>query len=338
MPSLELLPFSARASNTFVSYGRYIAKLAWPANLSIFYPRPPHWPVWQIAGSALLLILASFAAILLFRRLAFFSTGWFWFLGMLVPVIGLVQVGEQSMADRYNYLPSVGLFIVAIWGLAPLAARNRPLQYSLSCLTILCLLACIGLTHQQVQFWRNSESLFTHALEVTADNAIAQFSLANALIDSGRVDEGASHLRKAIEIQPELADAHGRLAFLLVSQGKIDEAIKHYDLTLQLRPNLPEALNNLAWMKATYPDPKYRDGSEAVRLAERACEITHFDKTVFIGTLAAAYAEAGRFDLAVSSAERARSHAQKWKETDLANKNEQLLSLYKQGKPYHESR
>lgn len=331
---VEYLTISERIFNALISYARYLGKTFWPAKLAIFYPHPGAWEAWQIAGSAVLLAVITALAIWQMRRRPFLAVGWFWFLGTLVPVIGLVQVGSQSMADRYSYIPLIGIFMMLVWG-AKEAFHNLPKIFpALVASTVL--IACAAVTFFQVQHWKNSEALFRHTLAVTERNATAHFSLANTLIESGRTDEALNHLEQALDLRPDYAQVHGKIAQLLTACGKTREAIERYREALRHKPDLPEALNNLSWTLATSPDDSLRNGAEAVRLGERACEVTHWQKTIYIGTLAAAYAEAGRFDDAIRTAEKARALALETGEIDLAEKNLQLLNLYRAGKPFRE--
>ncbi|HEV2392730.1 MAG TPA: hypothetical protein VG146_10255 [Verrucomicrobiae bacterium] len=332
--TLNALPLSARLANALVSYCRYLGKLFWPADLTVFYPQPANWALWQVAAAAALLLAISIAVLFGTRRFPFLATGWFWFLGMLIPVIGIVQVGAQSMADRYSYLPFVGLFIALTWLTAEMASQHaipRKLTFALG---FMLLAACAMASNVQTRYWKDTLTLFQHALSVTPDNSVARFSLGKALAEQGKLNEASYELQRALQIDPGFAKAQGQLASVLADEGRCAEAIHHYELALQSDPNVPEALNNLAWLRATSPDPKLQNGTEAVRLAQRACQLTDYQRTVFIGTLAAAYAEAGQFDAAVATAQMACDHAQLWHESELAQKNKDLLELYRAGKPY----
>jgi protein O-mannosyl-transferase len=338
MAPLNAMPLPDRLENALVAYVRYLGKLLWPNELAIFYPRVAGLHMVYLVGAGLLLAALTAATLLLARRWRFLATGWFWFAGMLIPVIGLVQVGNQSMADRYSYLPYIGLFVVIVWGAGAFAARYPLTARPLAALSGVLLALCALATGVQAGFWHDSETLFGHALAVTRENATAHFSMANALIERGQIPEGVEHLQEALRIEPNFANAYGRLAYLRAGQGNFEEATTGYRKALQIKPDLTEALNNLAWLLATCPDPKFRNGVEAVRLAERACQLTHFQRTMAMGTLAAAYASAGRFPEAVAMAERARDNALLWGETDLAQRNRQLLELYQAGKPFYEGR
>ena len=360
-----------RVSNVLVAYLRYLWELAWPTNLAVFYPRPENWPAWQAAGSAFLLVLVSVWAAALLKRRAYFAIGWFWFLGTLVPVIGLVQVGEQAMADRYTYIPSIGIFIAVTWGLADLASRRPSLRAPLAIACVLVLADFSLLTWRQSKSWQNTETLFRQAVSAVKNNFMAEEALGSALSNAGRLDEAELHCLEALRIRPHFPEANSTYAIVLVRQGRAAEArerinevlrsnpadasahftlaqacslageyaeaVRQYEAGLRLKPENADALNNLAWIRASNADPANRNGAEAVRLAQKACELTRFRRPLMIGTLAAAYAEAGRFPEAVAAAHKAQEVALSLGKPEIAQKNAELLELYQAGKPYHET-
>lgn len=334
MAALNHVSLSDRAGNALVSYFAYLRKMVWPTKLAIIYPLHHVPPLWQVVVAAMVLVLISGFVIAAARRRQFLLTGWFWYLGMLVPVIGLVQVGAQAMADRYTYLPCIGLFIVVIWSLATVFPPNITRFATVVGLFVVGGLAVVA--HRQARTWQDSTAVFEHALTVTADNYIAHFCLANALIEEGQIGPGMEHLRQALQINPGFAEAHCRVAYVLAGEGRTEEAIASYREALRIKPDLAQALNNLAWTLATDPEQKLRNGPEAVRLAEKACELTKYRETLFVGTLAAAYAEAGEFSRAITAAERTVAGALKWNQPALAAKNRELLQLYQAGVAYHE--
>ena len=539
--SVEHLPLGARSGNALISYCRYLGKLFWPTDLAVFYPYPGYWPMEQVLLAGVLMVGISALLFVKRRRYPFLLMGWLWFCGTLVPVIGLVQAGEQAMADRFTYVPSLGVLILAIWGVYELTKRWRYHVIALSVAGSAAIILCMAFTHQQLRYWQDSETVFRHALEVTEKNYIAHTNLGAALDKKGQIDEAISQYQEAIRLKPNYADAHNNLGIALnkkgqideaisqyqeairlkpnyadahyglgaaldkkgqideaisqyqeairlkpdyadahyglgialdkkgqidkaisqfqeairlkldyaeahynlgtalgmkgqideaisqfqeairlkpnyaeahynlgttlgmkgqideainqyqeairlkpdyadaldnlgvtlVAKGRLDEAIENYRKAIQINPNRPEtffhlgmtlgqlgrtreavaqyrealrlnpnlagALNNLAWVLAASPDDGLRNGAEAVRLAERACDLTHYGEPLIIGTLAAAYAEAGRFPEAVATAEKAEQLATKANLTAVAAKNRQLLDLYQAGKPYHES-
>jgi protein O-mannosyl-transferase len=336
VPSLDALTLGQRAGNCLVAYVRYLGKLIWPSKLAIYYPHPGSWPSWAVAGAAVLLItLTAFA--LLQKRRPFLLVGWFWFLGTLVPVIGLVQVGGQSMADRYMYIPAVGIFLAIGWMLPGKLLASPGLQSAAWVAGLAMITTCSLASRNQVHYWKNSETLFSHAFEVTPDNHIVRFWLGNTLADEGRIDEAVQHLWRAARLRPHFPNVYGKLGYILNAQGQYAKAASLYRQALEYDSEFPEALNNLAWLLATCPEAAVRSGAEAVALALKGCERTRYRKTVYMGTLAAAYAEAGRFEQAIATAERARSNAVFWGEEALAAKNAELLEQYREGKAYHEA-
>ncbi|MDO9565133.1 MAG: tetratricopeptide repeat protein [Candidatus Desulfaltia sp.] len=245
--SLDVLPLFVRISNALVSYISYIVKMIMPHNLAVLYPHPGMPPVWQVAGACLLLAFISFIAAKTFKRSPYFTVGWLWYLGTLVPVIGLVQVGSQSMADRYTYIPLTGIFIIIAWGVSDLAARwrYRYKKEGLAAGSAIILSILMVTTWFQVGCWTNSITLFSHAINVTENNSVAHNNLGNALKDHGKLSEAIKHYTEALRIKPNHANAHNNLGNALADQGMISEAIKHYTEALRIKPNHAKAHNNL---------------------------------------------------------------------------------------------
>ena len=549
----ERLAFGMRLGNAALAYIAYLGQTVWPSGLAVFYPYPVDpWAAGAVFAFALLLGITA-GAVVLARRAPYLPVGWFWYLGMLVPVIGLIQVGSQSRADRYTYLPSIGLFLLVTWGLAEsamlvtrlvrrqtragqapvpsnapgvpsgnlkehreLAGDNSALQnpdpLALKACTAaaVAVLAALAVTaHRQVGYWETSESLFMRAVQITGENHIAltglgiaelrrgdyatalthltralelararnaagnieyyvgaalqiqgklleafpylneaevmpslkpdrDWRLAVCLIAAGRLSEAEPLLERALEARPGtpdflialgmLRDRQGRpeeaekifrdvaardpespqarrafgdflllhdrpaeaevaysaalkltqpdaallrsIATALLRQGKTAEATRQLEQALKLDPadawvnfDLAEllsqqrqthqavacyeravaadpkfvaALNNLAWLLATSPEDQIRDGPRAVELAENACQLTDGKAAFLLGTLAAAYAEAGRFTNAVATAEKARDRARAANQEVIAKRNEDLLELYRAGKPFRD--
>ena len=499
--TLEALPLGSRIGNALVSCVRYIGKTIWPANLSIVYPYQ-EWSTFTVVGAALSLAAISVLMIRQLRERKYLMTGWLWFLGMLVPVIGLVQVGAQAMADRYMYLPAIGLFMIVAWGVSEIAVKFSK-QTLVAGTAVVAIAMCMLGTQRQMGYWQNSESLFRHALAVTKNNYVAynnlgfhygqlgelnqakecyqmaleinprsqhacgdlavilglqkrtdeaiatyeraleispyyttaHVNLANLLIFQGRTNEAITHYEEAIRINPRSSEAHQSLATVLGEKGEYERAREHFRAALEIRPYNPyvhcdfaamlvkearlddaaaeykialeleprlrpalyglgdifmsrgevnravqqfsdalklapddpdanyryaqaltrqgdlkkaiqhyrrglrqfedsaEALNNLAWILATNPDPEVRNGADAVKFAEKACHLTHYKRAVFVGTLAAAYAEASRFSEAIETAEKARLLAEAANEKEIAARNVKLLELYRAQKP-----
>ena len=239
------LSVGARIANALVSYVRYLGKTLWPDALSVLYPHPGHWPVWQVMASAALLLAVSAVVIVVARRRPYLPVGWLWFCGTLVPVIGLVQVGIQSMADRYTYLPLIGLFMMLVWGIAELIP-DRPWRTTLlAVLSVSLCAACALLTWRQVQIWRDSEALFRNAVRVTRDNYLAYNNLGFYLWGQGRKTEAVENYRMSVKINPAYEDALNNLGYALADEKKYLEAIPLYEAALRVRPKHAEVHNNL---------------------------------------------------------------------------------------------
>ncbi len=333
------LPLSLRIGNALISYVVYLKEMIYPAGLAVYYPYPESGlPAWKIIAAFILLLIISAGAVALRRRQPWFLFGWLWYLGMLVPVIGLIQSGLRAQADRYTYLPQIGLYVLAAWAAANWCAGRRPRRLVVGGAAAVILVALIIQAHTQAGYWRNDELLWTHDLACTSDdNYAAHNYLGSARLQQGKVDEAIPQYQKALKIKPDYAEAEYNLGVALFQKGNVDAAIACYQRALEIKPNSEEALNNLAWLMATFPDARYRNGAQAVKYAERACELTHYQETMMVGTLAAAYAEAGRFDDAVSTAQKACALATESGQQQLLQKNQELLELYRRHQPYHEA-
>ncbi len=269
--SLEQRPFGVRLENALVAYVEYLGKTIWPAHLAVIYPLPNQIPVWQSAGAAVILVAISAFAWLARKRAPYLVIGWLWFLGTLVPVIGLVQVGGQALADRYTYIPLIGVFVAVAYGAADLAARFRISTATISAITALVLAASLVVTEYQLRFWQNSVALFSRALAVTKDNAIAHINLGVALEQELGDQWGvaAAEYRKAIAIEPRRFQAHTDLANLLSTKGSHEEALKEYQEALRLNPNDPPTHMNFGMLLVDQGrfDDAAREYAEAARLA-----------------------------------------------------------------------
>lgn len=507
MPSMAGLPLSDRVGNAILACATYLKQALRPTNLAVFYPYVLPLGVNPLIVASMFLLVATIIVLRLARKHPFTFVGWFWYLGTLIPVIGLVQVGSQARADRYTYLPLIGIFILIAWAGSHLGTLHRQIKIIVLPLAALAVIALAIATRSQLQHWKNSETLFTHATRVTDGNFIAwaglgiveyhrdnydkavqnlmqaleyaptgkptdqirfylgatlqkqgkgrealpflenavvvgaleperNYRLGLSLLEAGRVDEAESALNLACQARPGNPDfllgkgallaqrgqipeagqlftnviatnpeswlAHytlagfltqqGRpeeaespfakavslspkdaklrqayasclislgklelarteleearrldpknpqfsfdLAEVLNTQGQIGQAVKLYEQAILESPDHIPALNNLAWLLATTADDRVRNGARAVELAERACQFTDWKAAVLIGTLAASYAEAGRFPEAAAMAERARDLAREENQENVATRNEQLLQLYKSGKPF----
>jgi len=243
--SLSGYPLPERVANALISYVRYVGKALWPADLSVLYPHPGHWPSWQVALAGLFLAAVTLASFRARQRAPSLAVGWFWFVGTLVPVIGLVQVGIQAMADRYMYVPLIGLLMAVAWGAGAIAERRPAARWAFAAAGIAALVAWIPITRHQIGFWKDSESLFRRAVAVTSDNHLAFNNLGFYLSKQGRVGEAMDMYRAALAINPDYPDAHNNLGHALAGRGAASEAIEHYRVALRVDPELVEAHNNL---------------------------------------------------------------------------------------------
>jgi len=456
--------------NALVSYVRYIGRMFWPIDLSVIYPLYTITP-WKVAGAAFFLLAISVLCIKARQKKPYLLMGWLWYLGMLVPVIGFMQVGPQSSADRYTYMSLTGLFVICVWGAADLMKDWRFRKPVAVIASTLILLVCSALTVHQLQFWKNGVTLFEHTIAVTAnnafgedeyagaliiagkgkeafahdaealrlapDNAIIQNDYAAALVEVGRAPDALSHYaqaaqlapnnaliqnnygvalaragmtndaiaryQQALHIQPDYVDAYNNLGTVLAGEGHLDEAaaslsralaiepdnadihlnlglalirlgrvpdaarefstavtldpkeaeaqyelglclamarqpgmaLSHLQAAAQLRPDWTDPLNAAAWILATDGDGQVRNGPEAVSLAESAAALSHGQDPVILNTLAAAYAETGRFDDATNTAGKAIALAQQSGRAALAGQIQSLLALYRQHHAFH---
>ena len=371
--------------------------------------------------------------------------GWLWYLITLLPVVGFIQVGPQALADRYTYVPLIGLFIIIAWGLSALLAKLQYRKIILGTLAVVVLLALSICTRLQVRHWHNSITLFEHALEVTDDNCLMHNNLGVALLQQGKLDQAVTHFTRALKLKPDyhsahcnlglalapqgkldeaiahftealridpdyanahtglgmallqqnklnaaiihfaealrinpdiadvqrnmvdalnklgialgrqgkfdravvhftealrinsdIAEVHNNLGYALSQQGKLDEAVIHYTEALQIKPGWTGPMNSLAWLLATHKKTKFHNPEEAVRLAQRACELSNYKNPSLIDTLAAAYAAAGKFSKAVAAAEKALELARSSGQNQLAENIQNRLLLYRTGRPYIE--
>jgi len=458
--SLQETTWTDRCLNALVAYPQYLWKLFWPARLAILYPLPrAQPPLGAWLGALLLLLLLPALGWWRRRSQPYWLVGWLWFFVMVLPVSGIVQVGLQSVADRYTYLPSIGLFLLVVWGLAELAgiapgeaearppaappggASSRPSMAlpagALAGVGALVLAACVIDTRHQLGFWRNNITLFQHVVDVTPENdemgwfylgisygeignlpaaekclatalqaspkfALAQSRLGNVLLLEKKYAAAETCLRDLIAAHPDTGAAHVSLGLALAGQHQYTTAQAEFATAQELLPNDPgvnqllaanaakitatetlagllpqlatnatpalhlqvaelqnqlgdypaavrhdeaalaregtnvNGLNNLAWLLATCPDATVRNGPRAVQLAEHACQLSGYQATVFLGTLAAAQAEAGRFDDAIATAQKACATATAHQEADRLVANQSLLALYQHHQPYHE--
>ncbi|MGD0413491.1 MAG: tetratricopeptide repeat protein, partial [Verrucomicrobiota bacterium] len=266
---VEIYPLPLRIGNALISCVAYMWQMIYPAGLAVLYPYPAHGlPVWEII-TAILVLVAISAGVFFWRRTRpYLLVGWLWYLGMLVPVIGLIQVGGQARADRHTYLPQIGLYLLLTWAAADLCAGWRHGRRVLGGLATVILVALILCARTQASYWRNNESLWAHTLACTSDNFIGHNNLGSALLQKGSVDEAIAHFQKALLIKPDYAESHYNLGDALFQKESVDEAISQFQEAIRLKPDYVEAHNNLGYVLV-------RKGSvdEAISHYQRALQI-----------------------------------------------------------------
>lgn len=243
---LTLVPLSTRCLNAVVAYAAYLEQALFPQKLAVFYPYPAAGLPWLVvATAAAVLVAISVAAIVWARRYPYLFVGWAWYLGTLVPMIGIVQVGNQQRADRYTCFPLIGLFLALTWLFCELVAAGARRKWILPVAAIAGLVALVPTTFIQIGYWHDSVALFQHALESTADNPFMRYSLGTALIEQGRLSEGIDELQAMVRMTPGEADSHYNLAVALQSAGRLQEAADEYRATLAIQERHADAHNNL---------------------------------------------------------------------------------------------
>lgn len=368
-PDFVIHPLVLRVQNAIVSYAIYIWQMFCPRDLAIRYPFPENGlPAWQVFLSLGLLIVITAAAFRERKRRPYLLVGWLWYVGMLLPVIGIVEAGGEAHSDRYTYLPQLGLYLLIAWLVNDLTKTWRWRRQILGASMCAILLALTLSARAQVSYWRTNESLWTHTLAITPDNWHAENNLCGALLAHGKVELARSHAAEALRIRPDYPEAHMNLGVALVRlgrtvealeemkkacalrpnsplthynlgsaltvAGRIDEAIPHFSEALRLNPNSLQTLKALGWIRATQPDPADRNADEALQLATRAVQITGSQDPVTLDLLAAALAQAGRFEEAIKVAERAQALAAVQNQPVIARQINEHLDFYRLGLPY----
>ncbi|MFL5341291.1 MAG: tetratricopeptide repeat protein [Gemmataceae bacterium] len=244
--SLDQFPLQVRVANALAAYLEYLRMLVWPSGLTIFYPHPfDRLPAWKPIAASVLLLAATVVALGLARRRPYLPVGWLWFVGTLVPVIGFLQVGMQAYADRYTYVPWIGLFVCVAWGVADLAEAWNIGRRPMAVAGAAALAACLYLTWTQVGYWHDSEALWRHALKVTRNNWVGHEYLGMALADQGRLEEARDEYLEAVRLVPTSDSANRKLALVLEDLGELDEAAQYFNRSLRRAPQSPAALLGL---------------------------------------------------------------------------------------------
>ena len=264
----ESLPLSARLANALISYSRYLGKLLWPTDLAVYYPHPGHWPLGEVLLAGGLILGISVLVWAQRRRFPFLLMGWLWYCGTLVPLSQVIQTGTHAMADRWTYLPSLGVLILVVWGGCDLTRGWRYQVVAWSVAGGAAIFLCLALTRQQIGYWKDGETLFRHTLAVTQNNAVAHDGLGVALNNQGQIDEAICQFQEAVRLNPAYANAHYNLGVAFFQRGRIDEAIRQFQEALRLVPDHPQAHNNLgaALGRQGQTDEAIRQFQEALRL------------------------------------------------------------------------
>ena len=328
------LSFLGRLGNAIVSYVVYAWQMVWPVKLGVFYPFPQNgWPIWQVATSAAILVAITLFVIALRKSKPYLLVGWFWYLIMLAPVIGIIQINLQAHADRYTYLPQVGLYIMIAWGVAAFLMQWRYRAQIASASAVVIIFGFAFVARAQTSFWRDGETLWKHTIAVTKDNYFAHASLADLLMRRGRVNEAIEHSGEALRIRPGDADAQNNLGLAMLQTGDTKRAVAHLEKALEINPGHMNAEVNLAWVLATSSDDSLRNGARAVQLAEDVKNRAGHPNAIVLRTLAAAYAEVGRFAAAISAAQQAIEIAKATGNEGIISDLERSITAYQSNQP-----
>lgn len=238
-------PVGVRIANALVSYTLYMKKLLLPFDLAVLYPHPGKLSFWKPTAASVLLILLSFPAAGAIKKRPYLLMGWLWFLGTMVPVIGIIQIGAHALADRFAYIPFIGLYIILAWGISDIASHLTSYKKTTVSLSAIGLLMMMLLTRTTAGYWKDSITLFEHALKVNPENFVAHNCLGCALADQGRTDEALQHYTESLRIEPLYAEAHANIGIALAKKGMLDKAIRHYTAALEIDPGKPGPRNNL---------------------------------------------------------------------------------------------
>jgi tetratricopeptide (TPR) repeat protein len=292
--SFSGLSVFSRIGNALVSYVEYISKMIVPVNLAVFYPHPGMWPLWQVLLCLTVLICITLIVIFYIKKYPYLAVGWFWYLGTLVPVIGLIQVGSHGMADRYTYIPMIGLFIMISWGFFDLAKKLRNGKIIISAAAISILFIMTIITWVQIGYWKNSITLFSHAIEVNDRNYLAHGNLGAVYIDEQDYRQAYYFVSKALQLRPNSAGAHRNLGVILSKTGRADSAIIHFQEAIKINPNYINAIRELA--DIFVENTRFE---EAILLYKRVLTLQSDDPETY-NNLGVALARTGKIDAAIT--------------------------------------
>src|SRR3984893_4400072 len=367
--STEFLPLTWRITNAILSYFEYVRQMFWPVDLIPFYVHPEgRLEMWRFLFAVIILIAVTSIAWIRRRKNPYLVVGWFWYLIMLIPVIGIVQVGLQGHADRYTYLPQIGLDIALVWLIWDQTKSWRQQKIFLSGVGVTVVGTLSILSWKQTMHWRDTEALWRHTLAVTPDsdvahaglggilfmrgqieeaidhyeralrlrdgNTAAHFGLGRALAAKQKTDAAIFHFQKALSIQPDYVAASNDLGVLFAGKGEIKEAIDAWRQSLSFDPDNADAANNIAWVRATVADADLRDAMEALELAQRALR-SGAENAVVLRTLAAAQAENGQFAEAIATCQRGEELAQKNGDPAMVESLRGCIESFRRGEALH---
>jgi Flp pilus assembly protein TadD len=367
--STEYLPLQWRVTNAVFSYFEYVRQMFWPNDLIPFYVHPENrLEMWRVCLAVVLLVSLTLIAFVRRKQNPYLLVGWLWYLVMLIPVIGIVQVGLQGHADRYTYLPQIGLYIAVAWLIVDLTKSWRAQKTVLGSAGTIVVAMLSILSWKQTTHWRDTETLWRHTLAVTPDSDVAHAGLGGILFVRGQVDESIEHyesalrlrdgnvaahfglgralatkqktdaaifhFQKALSIQPDYIAASNDLGVALASKGEISEAIEAWRQTLSFDPDNADAANNIAWVRATAADANLRNGKEALDLVQRALR-NGGENAVVLRTLAAVQAENGQFAEAIATCQRAEELAQRYGDRAMVENLRNCTELFRRGEALH---
>lgn len=292
--SIERIPLALRLANAVTAYVKYIGKMFWPVDLAVYYPLPPSVPLWQVAGSLLVLLAMTVITLRAAARHPYLAVGWCWFLVTLLPVIGIIQVGGQSMADRYTYIPLTGLFVAVAWGVPALADKFPGRQVVMALLASSAVISSLLLTRQQLTYWQDSIALTRHAISVTANNCMMHALLGSALMEKNSVDEAIEEYRKALAINPAISEVHLHLGIALAEKGQVDQAVEQYRQAVVLDP-----ANSLAYINLGTALAEQNQFEQAVQQYRKAIELDPANSLAY-DNLGRVLAKAGRLPEAIA--------------------------------------
>ena len=333
--SFEKLPLSVRVSQALLSYLIYIRQMFWPTKPAVFYPHSENgsalWQVVLLTSAALVAI--TILTFLLRKKRPYLVVGWLWYVCMLIPVIGIVQVGLQGHADRYTYLPQIGLYLGVTWWISELLSGWRYGPAALTTAAIVIIAGLTGASRVQASYWKDSERLWQQTIANTSNNHVAHAHLADLLLRQGRINDAIAHCQEAIRIRPNDTDAQNNLGLAYLQQGNEAGGFVHFERSLAANPNNLNARINLAWVLATSTDPARRNGARALELVSGIARGPGRDNPIVQRTLAAAYAENGQFAEAIEIAEQARQAALAAGNAGLAADLERSIAAYQSNQP-----